>query len=60
MKAQDPLEEADMGDGSIKRPTYISTKIDKVFKVQIIEEIQRLFRLGLQGDARFESRCGRT
>jgi len=37
MKAQDPLEEIDLGDGSIKRPTYISTKIDKDFKVQIIE-----------------------
>jgi len=48
MMAQDPLEEVDLGDGSIKRPTYISTKIDKDFKVQIIEEVQRLFRLGLQ------------
>jgi len=37
MKAQDPLEEVDLGDGSTKRPTYISTKIDKDFKVQIVE-----------------------
>jgi len=60
MKAHDPLEEVDIGDGSAKRPTYISTKIDKDFKDQIVEEIQRLFRLGLQRDARFESRCRRT
>jgi hypothetical protein len=33
MQAQDPLEEVDMGDGRVKRPTYISTKIDKDFKV---------------------------
>jgi len=36
IKAQDPLEEVDLGDGSIKRPTYISTKIDKDFKIQIV------------------------
>jgi len=24
MKAQDPLEEVDLGDGSVKRPTYVS------------------------------------
>jgi hypothetical protein len=63
IKAQDPLEEVDICDGSVKIPTYISTKIDKDFKVQIIElveEIQRLFRLGLQRVAKFESRCGRT
>jgi len=41
MKAQDPLEEVDMGDGSIKRPTYISTKIDKDFIVQIIELLKK-------------------
>jgi len=41
MKAPDPLEEVDMGDGSIKRPTFISTKIDKDFKVQIIELLKK-------------------
>jgi hypothetical protein len=41
MKAQDPLEEVDLGDGSIKRPTYNSTKIDKDFKVQIIELLKK-------------------
>jgi len=37
MWAQDPLEEVDICDGTVKRPTYIGTKIDKAFKVQIIE-----------------------
>lgn len=37
MKVQDPLEEVDLGDGSVNRPTYISTKIDKDFKVQIVK-----------------------
>jgi len=27
IQAQDPLEEIDLGDGYIKRPTYISSKI---------------------------------
>ena len=27
MQAQDPLEEIDIGDGSVKRPTYISAII---------------------------------
>jgi hypothetical protein len=37
MQAQDPLQEVDLGDGTFKRPTYISTKIDREFKVQIVE-----------------------
>jgi len=41
MQAQDPLEEVDMGDGSEKMPTYISTQIDKDFKVQIIELLKK-------------------
>ena len=36
MKAQDPLEEVDIGDGSVKRPTYISSKIPKSFKDRIV------------------------
>ena len=32
MRAQDPLEEVDIGDGSAKRPTYVSTEIPKEFK----------------------------
>jgi hypothetical protein len=32
MKAQDPLEEVDLGDGFAKRPTYVSAKIPKEFK----------------------------
>ena len=36
MKARDPLEEVDIGDGSVKRPTYISSKIPKSFKDRIV------------------------
>ena len=39
--AQDPLEEVDLGDDSIKRPTYINTKINKDFKIQIIELLKK-------------------
>lgn len=31
--AHDPLEEIDIGDGSKKRSTYISSKIEPEFKV---------------------------
>jgi len=41
MQAQDPLKEVDLGDGSVKRSTYISTKIDKEFKAQIIELLKK-------------------
>jgi hypothetical protein len=37
MRAQDPLEEVDLGDGTIKRPTYVSAKITKQFKDRIVE-----------------------
>jgi hypothetical protein len=37
MKAQDLLEEVDLGDGSVKRPTYVSAKIPKEFKDRIVE-----------------------
>ncbi len=37
MRAQDPLEEVDLGDGSIKRPTYVSTKLTKGFRDRIVE-----------------------
>lgn len=37
MKAQDPLEEIDLGDGTVKRPTYVSAKIPEKFKCQIAE-----------------------
>jgi uncharacterized protein (DUF2461 family) len=36
MKARDPLEEVDLGDGPTKRPTYISAKIPKEFKKRIV------------------------
>jgi len=41
MQAQDPLEEVDLGDGTVKRPTYVSTKIDKEFKAQIVELLKK-------------------
>ncbi|MCH81895.1 hypothetical protein A2U01_0002689 [Trifolium medium] len=37
MQAQDPLEEIDIGDGSIKRPTYISTNIDPNLRIKVVE-----------------------
>jgi len=37
MRAHDPLEEVDLGDGSIKRPTYVSAKITMVFRNRIVE-----------------------
>src|ERR1044072_6782564 len=36
MQAQDPLEEVDLGDGEIKRPTYISAKIDPGLKNEMV------------------------
>ena len=37
MLAQDPLEEIDLGNGEVKRPTYISTNIDPDLKVELIQ-----------------------
>jgi len=37
MRAQDPLEGVDLGDGSVKRPTYVSAKITTEFRNQIVE-----------------------
>src|ERR1044072_3944607 len=36
MQAQDPLEEVDLGDGEVKRPTYISAKIDPSLKNEMV------------------------
>ncbi|KAK2422650.1 hypothetical protein QL285_033170 [Trifolium repens] len=36
MQAQDPLEEIDIGDGSAKRPTYISTNISPDLKGKLV------------------------
>ncbi|XP_039686960.1 uncharacterized protein [Medicago truncatula] len=41
MKAQDPLEEIDLGDGTVKRPTYVSVKIPEKFKCQIAELLRK-------------------
>src|SRR3954467_7236280 len=49
MQAQDPLEEIDLGDGIIKRPTYVSTRLTNDLKAKsdsTIERIQRLFCMG--------------
>jgi len=46
LKAQDPLENVDLGDGSEKRPTYVSAKINKEFKdriVKLLKEYKDLF-----------------
>jgi len=37
MRAQDPLEEVDSGDGSVKRRTYVSAKITTGFRDGIME-----------------------
>lgn len=37
MQAQDSLEEIDMGDGTTKRPTYISTKVGSEMKAKLVE-----------------------
>ncbi|XP_006605138.1 uncharacterized protein [Glycine max] len=36
MQAQDPLEEVDIGDGSLKRPTYISANITSSLKEKLV------------------------
>src|ERR1044072_4389736 len=36
MQAQDPLEEVDLGYGEIRRPTYISAKIDPSLKNEMV------------------------
>ena len=40
IQAQDPLEEIHLRDGSIKRPAYISSKIEPELKVQTIEPLK--------------------
>ena len=37
MLAQDPLEEIDLGEGLIKRPTYISANIHPQLKVKVVQ-----------------------
>src|SRR4051812_4304816 len=36
MQAQDPLEEIDLGDGVIKRPTFVSTRLTSDLKTKLI------------------------
>ena len=35
--AQDPLEEVDMGDGTIRRPTYVSSKLSPGVKAEVVQ-----------------------
>ena len=37
MQAQDPLQEINIGNGSVKRPTYISANIDPMLKGKLVE-----------------------
>ncbi|XP_050896003.1 uncharacterized protein LOC127102699 [Lathyrus oleraceus] len=37
MLAQDPLEEVDLGEGVIKRPTYISANIHPQLKIEVVQ-----------------------
>jgi hypothetical protein len=37
MHAQDPLQEIDIGDGSIKRPTYISANIPSDLRIKLVK-----------------------
>lgn len=37
MQAQDSLEDIDLGDGTTKRPTYISTKVGSEMKAKLVE-----------------------
>jgi len=41
IQVQDPLEEIDLGDRSIKRPTYISSKIGTEFKIWIVALLRK-------------------
>jgi len=36
MMAQNPLEEVDLGDASVKKPTYVSAKITKELRDRIV------------------------
>ena len=36
IQAQDSLEEIDLGDGSVKRPSYVSSKIGPDFKTRLV------------------------
>ena len=37
IQAHDPLEKVDLGDGAVKRPTYISAKIKSSMKKEVVE-----------------------
>jgi hypothetical protein len=33
----DPLEEVDIGDGTLPRPTFVNKKLDPTFKLELIK-----------------------
>lgn len=37
MQARDPLEEVDLGDGAVRRPTYTSVKVEPGMKKKVVE-----------------------
>ena len=37
MLAQDPLEEIDLGEGGVKRPTYVSANLDPQLKIEMVQ-----------------------
>lgn len=62
IQAQNPLEEIDLGDGSIKWPTYISSKIGPGVQGSnscTSKEVHILFCLGLQRNVSIEHKRGR-
>src|SRR4051812_35520177 len=42
MLAQDPLEEVDLGDGCLKRVTYISAKLDPYLKTKVVALLKEI------------------
>ena len=41
IQAQDPLEEIDLGDGSVKKLTFVSSKIGPYFKVRLMALLRK-------------------
>ena len=41
MLAQDPLEEVDLGDGIVKRPMYVSSKLSPGVKAEVVQLLKK-------------------
>ncbi|KAK2444268.1 protein NYNRIN [Trifolium repens] len=52
MQAQDPLQEIDIGNGSVKRPTYISVNIDPSLKLKLKKD--EVFHWGIDQQKAFD------